>query len=362
MKFITIPQLKPGMIIAQSIYDQNNLLMLTKGTILTDKIIQRLQVNGYKAVYISDGKVAVENVQQDVIENEVRNSAIRYIKDMFTVCKEGKLNNIDVRVKLKQGRILVRRIVAEIVGKDIMAVHIRRLLRFDHFTYHHSVNVCILSIILGKGYGLNTAQLIEVGIGALLHDIGKTFIDQNLLFKAGRLTSEELASVKGHAEKGYVYMDGFEGIAPSVLECARYHHEKYDGTGYPTGKKGEEIPLYARIVALCDVYEALVSNRPYKEPALPSNAMEYIMASSGSHFDPALVECFVKEVSIYPVGTLLELSNGYRGKVVRNLKSFGLRPRVRVIADEKDRPMDQIWELKNLMKYRNITITRVITE
>ncbi len=206
-----------------------------------------------------------------------------------------------------------------------MLVNMIDLKVFDDYTYSHSVNVAVLSIIIGVTMGLGRKELTKLGLGALLHDIGKVFIDKDIVNKPGKLTDEEFSSMKMHSKLGYDYVrDRFQLPVKSYVAVLD-HHERYDGSGYPNSKKGDEISDFGKMIALADVYDALTSERPYRKALPPSEAMEYIMGNSQVHFDPELVKVFSRKVAPYPVGTLVKLSNGMTGLVVENYEAFCLR-------------------------------------
>jgi len=204
---------------------------------------------------------------------------------------------------------------------------------FDDYTYYHSVNVAVLSIVLGTALGLDKTELCNLGFGALLHDIGKVFIDKNILNKRGPLTDDEFTLMKKHPSLGYDYLiKEFGGSLSSQLGILD-HHEKFRGDGYPNNIKGEDISLFGRIISIADVYDALVSDRPYRKALIPSEAIEYIMGATYTFFDPELVKVFITKIAPYPVGTCVKLSNGLIGIVTENFESYCLRPNVRVFQD-----------------------------
>jgi len=201
----------------------------------------------------------------------------------------------------------------------------------DNYTYEHSLNVAVLSVILGLELNLNKNELYNLCLGGLLHDIGKAFIPKELLLKESNLTDEEYTLMKSHAVKGYEYIKGNFQISAFVKVITLQHHERIDGTGYPAGLKGDKINKLAKIVSIADVYDAITSDRPYKKADPPSEAIEFIMGSAGRFFDFHMAKAFLRRIVPYPVGTLVKLSNGQIGIVDEINESFLLRPKIRII-------------------------------
>jgi len=201
--------------------------------------------------------------------------------------------------------------------------------------------------------GVGRDDLRRLAKGALLHDIGKTSVPVELINKPARLNPEEFSIIKGHSGSGYDYLAGILAKDDEMLSAVLHHHEKMDGSGYPHGLKDFDIPLWSRIIAVADVYDALTSNRPYRTPLQPGETVEFLMAGIGKDFDYDVVDSFIKKVELYPVGSTLELSNGKTGVVYNNENS--LRPVVRVI------PTGEILDLYRDRSCLSIVVTRVVS-
>ena len=228
---------------------------------------------------------------------------------------------------------------------------------YDEYTFYHSVNVAVLSIIVATELGLSKEELIKLGISGLLHDIGKVFVKKEILNKKGKLSESEFREIKEHPVNGFNYLKKSCQIPLKSYVGVLQHHEKYDGTGYPYGLKGREISLFGRILTIADIYDALISDRPYRQGILPSEAMEYIMGGGGTYFDPEISTVFVKKLALYPVGTCVELSNGMIGIVCQNYEGYSIRPDIKVFQN-KDRKIKPF--ILKLQKQINITITSVV--
>jgi putative nucleotidyltransferase with HDIG domain len=216
----------------------------------------------------------------------------------------------------------------------------------DYYTYVHSMNVCTFSVALGTAIGLPKKPDLEwLGLGAMLHDVGKALVDQRLINKPGRLTEEEFKKMKDHVLLGYNTLRENHDLPEKVYEPVLQHHERWDGSGYPNGLKGGEISLFARTIAIADTYYALVSRRPHRREFLPHEAIEFIMAYSGELFDPELVQLFSKRVPLYPTGVTVKLNGGEVGFVTNANVGFIGRPVVRVVYDEEAKPIKEPFDV-----------------
>ncbi len=200
---------------------------------------------------------------------------------------------------------------------DAVAVDISALKVSDEYTFKHSVDVATMSMIVAKRYGFDEKQVYEIGISGLLHDIGKSKIPDEVLNKAGKLTDEEFAVMKKHSVFGYHILTDKDDLSGDIRLGVLQHHEKLNGKGYPLGIEMPRISPFARIISVVDIYDALVTERPYKKAFSPRDAVEMIMSMT-SELDVDVMRCFMESVILYPVGTDVELSNGENARVVEN--------------------------------------------
>ncbi|MBF0549963.1 MAG: HD-GYP domain-containing protein [Deltaproteobacteria bacterium] len=222
-----------------------------------------------------------------------------------------------------------------------------KLKTFDEYTYTHSVNVCVLSLTLGRHLDFSPNLLKTLGIGAIFHDLGKTAVPEDILNKPGPLTEEEFEEMKKHSLLGAKILRNTVHISREIIECALYHHEKYNGLGYPKGLKADQIPFLAQVISLADVYDALTSRRVYRGKVSPHETLKIMYGNRGDHFNPALVAKMVKCLGVYPIGSMVTLETGEIGLVADINPEDLLHPQVLLLFDQraKRKPRPQMLNL-----------------
>lgn len=214
-------------------------------------------------------------------------------------------------------------------------ISIARLKTADEYTYMHSVAVCALMVALARQLGMNEHDTREAGLGGLLHDLGKALMPMEVLNKPGKLTDEEFAIMRGHPEAGYKLLLEAKTAGEIPLDICLHHHEKTDGSGYPHRLKDAQISTFAKMGAVCDVYDAITSNRPYKAGWDPAESIRRMGEWCKGHFDERIFKAFVKSIGIYPIGSLVKLRSGRLGVVTDQTPKSLLTPKVRVFYSTK---------------------------
>ncbi|MFL9879990.1 HD-GYP domain-containing protein [Herbaspirillum rhizosphaerae] len=258
------------------------------------------------------------------------------------LCKSARAATISMFNEVRLGKAidvegclpLVAEIAASVLRNPGALISLARLKTSDDYTYMHSVAVCALMVSLGRTLGMDEEYCREAGIAGLLHDIGKALTPLEILNKPGALSAEEYEMVKRHPSIGYQLLSSDVAIPAAAGDVCLHHHEKIDGSGYPEGLSGNKISLLSRMGAVCDVYDAVTSQRPYKNGWDPAESLAR-MASWKGHFDPTVLSAFVKSLGIYPTGALVKLRSGRLAVVLEQNKASLTKPVVKVFFSEE---------------------------
>lgn len=348
MRIVPIEAVQPGMRLAQPVYRYDDGKILLRANVeLKPMYIRRLKELRYGHLYISEpGDNINELINLEPIKQETRAQAGLVVSEMIRGIQKTPQGNLH---KLKQ---IVNEMVNQIIGYPDVVYNMLDIRSYDHYTYAHSVNVCAIALIIGSAMRMSRSDLEYLGIGALLHDIGKIFVDSKILNKPGRLEPEEYDQVKSHTRDGYEFLKEKICISYISSHVAFQHHEREDGSGYPRGITGDQIHRFAKIVAVADVYDAMTSYRIYKK-AMPSHVvLNKIKAEADRKFDRTVVQCLEKMVAPYPIGSVLLLSNGEQVVVDRVTKS---ECRVRVISGERTGLTFNLYKQEGLNVLENIS-------
>lgn len=339
MIHIPIKKLKEGMITAQSIYNPLGASYLTKGVELSPTYIERLKKSGLDGVTVTSLDPRLKLAPPaDIVQEKTRISAIHNVATAFqNVEDHGTLDP-------KPLQDISETILLDIIEQQKNLVQLTDIRLHDTYTFAHSVNVAILSALLGVLQKLPKEDLLKLTLGGLLHDLGKITVPHEILTKPGHLSDDEWSLMQGHPDAGRQRLKKMFPNDILLSTIALQHHEHIDGSGYPNHLQGEQIHRYARIVAIADVYDALTSVRPYKRAYTPSVAHRIMTTCSPGHFDLELLQLFFDNVAIYPVGTIVKTQIGYA--IVKEVE-FGhtQTPIVRVFANHEGKLLTEIRDL-----------------
>lgn len=251
------------------------------------------------------------------------------ITDIFDQAADsGKLDAVKLRTSADP-------IVGSIARNPDACLWLGRLKKHDEYSYQHSLSVAIWAVALGRQIGLHKRDLRSLAIGAMLMDVGKLLVDPELLRADRDLTEEETKEMRHHVAHGVHLVKKSGIINQDVLDMVGFHHERYDGSGYPRGLRGDEIPTFARIAAIVDTYDAITSDRSYAEAKAPAEAVKVLYEARDKQFQAELVEAFIQAVGIYPAGTIVELTSGEIGIVVAESRTRRLLPKVILVLNRK---------------------------
>ncbi|MFK3889000.1 HD-GYP domain-containing protein [Sphingomonas sp. NPDC079357] len=248
------------------------------------------------------------------------------VQSMFDEVRLGRA--IDVQALTP----VTEQIVASVTRDAAAMLNVTRLKTKDEYTYVHSIAVAALLIHFARTLNLPEDEVSALGLAGLLHDIGKMAVPKALLDKPGKLEPPEMAVLRHHPEKGHALLSAGGGLPAVALDVCLHHHERYDGRGYPKGLRGEQLSLAARMSSICDVYDAVTSQRPYKRPWSPSEALSRMRSWNG-HFDTELLDRFIESIGIHPVGALVRLQSSRLALVIAGDDAEPTQPRVRVFYD-----------------------------
>jgi len=319
---------------------------------LTESGITELWIDASKGLDVDDGATAqsaAEAVEKVVATASVRDEAPRQVsladevKQAAKTCAKASQAVKSMFEEVRMGNAvnseaandLVEEISSSVVRNPGALISLARLKTADDYTYMHSVAVCALMVALARQLGIEESDVREAGMAGLLHDLGKALMPMDVLNKPGKLTDEEFKIIKSHPVEGHRLLVEANTTREIPLDVCLHHHEKMDGSGYPHRLKGEEITLFARMGAVCDVYDAITSNRPYKQGWDPAESIKKMTEWSNGHFDPKVFQAFVKCIGIYPTGALVRLSSGRLGVVLDQSARSLLTPQVKVFFSTK---------------------------
>ena len=357
---VSVEDLKPGMEVVRlssELWEHMPNLYTQPGLIETQAQIDEITVGGYSHAFVlardEDFRRVEDRLDQLVtertfsppikprvpFEQEVEAAAMAYENAMvharriITDAKMGRKVDYDASLET------VGDIVDSAVRNPDTLVCLSKLSEYDEYTYAHCINVATIAVVFGEYLGMTRDELINLGAAGMMHDLGKTVVPSRIINKRARLTEQEFAEVKRHPEYGCRILEKHGGVPEEVLDAVRHHHEKFNGGGYPENMVKRDISPLARIISLADVYDALTSDRSYKDAILPNKALAIMYGMREQDFDPMEVQLFIKCLGIFPSGSLVKLTNGAYGVVYESNPALPLLPKIKIILDEDLHPI-----------------------
>lgn len=357
MIYIPTKYLKPNMILAQSVNRSASFFsLLVEGQQLTEISIKKLLTHNIQGVYIKSTFSGGSN-GDELMDSEFKNETVTQLKKVYDKYASKKVMSI---ATLNDFSKLSETLIVHALSQEDCLINVIEVNDYDTYTYTHSMDVAILCVMMGIKLGYSRSMLKDLAMCGLMHDIGKIDVPIDIINKPDKLTDDEFAIIKNHPTYGVNRLEPFKGILPTVIAGIASHHERFDGSGYPKGIKGDKIPVYGRIITIADVYDALTSQRTYRKAWSSSDVIEYMMGEVQTHFDYELLKVFLKTVAAYPLGTIVKLSNHSMGVVTGNTSDNSVRPKVKIFS-----PPDQVGteiDLATDMSYLNVTVIGTIED
>jgi putative nucleotidyltransferase with HDIG domain len=334
MRLISIDVLKEGMVVGRTIWNEAGHPLLHKDVIVTNRIVERLRELNIQYLYIED-KASKGIVVEEMVTPTKRIQAVKNITESFEEVKKAKSSQASY-VLDQQSKVIgliVEDLMNTIIDSDELLMILTDAYLYDEYIYQHSFQVAMYAITIAKEMGYCYEDIRLIGIGAILHDVGRLFIPSEILLKPAKITDEEYEVIKQHARFGFDLLRNLHSVSLLVAHCAFQHHERIDGSGYPRGLVDFEIHPFAKIIAVADVFDALTSTRVYRKNMLPKEAIAIIEEHRGIKFDARVVDAFKRSVVHYANGTNVLLNDGRRGIISKQNLIDACRPWVRVFEE-----------------------------
>lgn len=321
---IPVHRLEVGATVPFTLLDENDRVLLFRGQTVTEDILRRLKQKALDTVVVEVVEEVQEEVAREDVSLETKMKTLSCLEDTMEALAKGRSASLE---PLEEN---VASILEEVRTHEELVIPIVQLKRHDDYTFTHSLNVAIIALFIGKFMGLGEEELLQLGLGALLHDLGKLRVPQEILRKPAALNDAEWQILRRHPLVGKSILDEQGNLKDPVKLIPLEHHEYLDGSGYPLHLGPSEVHLLARITAVSDVYEALTSERPYRRALPLAEAVEYLMGNAGYRLDERVVRTFVTHLSPYQVGDVVRLSDGREAVVSRLNPILPFRPYVQV--------------------------------
>lgn len=308
--------------------DQMNISLIMKGTVVNQRVLDKLVNTNIEKILIDRPGAEDEVLEEDIVVGNSQDTSEKHYDAKKAKFKENYREKVsDIKGVFKSvldgEEIDLEKVsqVSDDIFKSVDDIYvaiesISELKDFDEYTYIHSINVSLYSMLLAKWLELDKEDIKELVKAAVLHDLGKAKIQDGIINKPGELTDEEFLEMKNHPQYGYDLCKGMEDISDRIKDTVLSHHEKIDGSGYPNGLKGEEISLFAKIVAVCDVYDAITSKRAYKDKITPFETFDEMIEHGYGKLDTEIMLTFLQNISNLYVGIKVKLNTGEIGEII----------------------------------------------
>ena len=354
MQRVSVGFLEAGMVAARNVHSAEGRLLVTKETVLSEAMVANIQKTSLGSIYVRN-PLFQDIEAEEVVTEDNRRKAVMALKSAVTAYQKTKVLDIQPLKKV------LRELVVEIIRNRDSMIHQLDMRTYQDYIYAHSVNTCVLSVLIAVNLDYPEGKLTDLALGTMLHDVGMMMLPDALLMKMGNLTPEESKQVQQHPEDGFNILRTVREIPITVAHIAYQHHERVDGKGYPRNLTADKILEFAKVAAVADTFDALVSDRPYRKGMVPHEAYEVMMALADSYVDRDILHLFLTHVAIYPVGAVVQLDNGQHGVVTKVLPRLQTRPQVRLLTDQQGNLLSEQTEI-DLTQHLTLMISRVLNE
>ncbi len=349
MKRVLIDELEAGMVVARTVIGSDGRALLMENTGLSDAYIKRLHLLGLQSVYIKDGLSDIDI--PEVVSRQVRSAVSNTLNLSLQQFSAKKALDI------KSLRSVISLLLDNVISNHNTLIHLDDIRSHDDYLLMHSLNVAILSMMTGLTMGYNESKLMDLGLGALLHDIGMIMVDPSIVNKAGGLSPSEIEQVKNHPEIGFNILRTFREMPTKASHIAYQHHEKVDGTGYPRQLDRKSILEYALITSIADTFDAVVSDRPFRKGYSTTDGLIIVKKLANTYFDQEILDAFASNIAMYPVGSLISLNTGHIALVTSATRINSTRPKVQVVCDNNYNLIHPTFEI-DLQKTNEVSIVK----
>jgi HD-GYP domain-containing protein (c-di-GMP phosphodiesterase class II) len=339
MRRISLDHIQPNMYLSRALIGPDGTVLLHEGIEMKERYIEYLRKQGITYLFVDETQTK-EVTAQDVIEPKLREEALRTAQQAVRDFHVGK------GVELDKVKAIVNNMIVQLGQKSENMVHFIDIRRKEDYMFSHAVNTCILSVMTGISMGFEAEQLEELGLAAMLHDVGKMKFTKKLALKnPGYLTKNEKEEYRRHPFYALEILQQISEVSPRIVNACFQHHERWDGSGYPLRLTGDAISIYAQIISIADVYDRLIAGTPHRRPTPVYYAVAILNKAAGQYFNPHLIEKFNENIVVYPVGTTVKLSSNQIGVVLDAEQANRTTPIIRIVASEDNSKINQLVEL-----------------
>lgn len=340
--------------VARNVRSAEGRLLVTEDTALTEKMVANIQKSAIGSIYVRN-PLFQDIDAPDVISEDNRIKAVAALQKAVENYRKNKV--LDV----KPLKLLLKELVVEVIRNRDSMIHQLDMRTYHDYVYAHSVNTCILALLIAVNMDFPEGKLNDLALGTLLHDVGMMLLPEEIQLKMGNLSPEESARVQLHPQEGFDILRTIPEIPTTAANISLQHHERADGKGYPRNLKSEKILPFAKVAAVADIFDALVSDRPYRKGMVPHEAYEVMMTLADVYVDREILHLFLAHVAIYPVGSMVQLDSGQFGVVTKVTPRMQSRPCIRLLIDKRGGLIPEPEEI-DLTEHLTLMIKKVLKE